>query len=161
MRFPGRRPRGFTLAEVLIAMALMGLIMTAAALAIQAAQTSYSYNSEKTELVARTRGVLDRVSRDLRKAIHFTVVDLHTLEIELAGGTLHTYAWNGTSGGNVTYMETAVDGVTTTTPTTLTGFVCVFDVTDVSPSCKIRLAMAGQSAASDVTIMVTPRKGLF
>ena len=39
-----RRRRGFTLAEMLISMALMALIMVAAALAIQAAGSSHAYN---------------------------------------------------------------------------------------------------------------------
>lgn len=52
------RTRAFTLAEVLISLALMALLMTAAALGINAANQSHVYNSEKSDLVAKARGTL-------------------------------------------------------------------------------------------------------
>jgi type II secretory pathway pseudopilin PulG len=60
--------RGFTVAELLLALALTGLLMTAIAFAMHGAEQSNQYNRTKAELVARARGVLDRIARDVRCA---------------------------------------------------------------------------------------------
>ncbi len=60
--------RGFTIAELLVALALTALLMTAVAFAMHGAEQTNRYNRTKAELVARARGVLDRISRDVRCA---------------------------------------------------------------------------------------------
>jgi len=60
--------RGFTIAELLIALALTALLMTAVAFAMHSAEQSNRYNRTKAELVTRARGVLDRIARDVRCA---------------------------------------------------------------------------------------------
>ncbi|MFO8014922.1 MAG: prepilin-type N-terminal cleavage/methylation domain-containing protein [Phycisphaerae bacterium] len=60
--------RGFTVAELLVALALTALLMTAIAFAMHGAEQSNRYNRTKAELVARSRGVLDRIARDVRCA---------------------------------------------------------------------------------------------
>jgi len=69
------RRRGFTVAELLIALALTALLMTAVAFAMHGAEQSNRYNRTKAELVARARGVLDRIARDVRCAEATVVVD--------------------------------------------------------------------------------------
>ena len=168
MRFPGRRPRGFTLAEVLIAMALMGLIMTAAALAIQAANTSYTYNSEKTELVSKTCGVLDRIARDIRRATDFEIlvdeilVDVQSLRIRLPDGTQHTYTWDGTDRGDITFVKTESDN-SESDPMLLTGEVTSFTLEQPagSQSCHVQVSLTGDYATVIKSTTVTPRKVLF
>jgi len=161
MRAAGKQHRrAFTLAEVMVALALVALIMTAAALGLQAAQTSHAYNAEKTELVARVRGVLDRAARDLRRSASFLVVDEHTLAVTLPDGTIHTYAWNGVAGGNLTYTETDSGGIVSN-PAVLTGYVQTFTVTNTTPSCTIQIAQAGTRAATSITISATPAKTLY
>jgi len=163
MRFPGRRPRGFTLAEVLIAMALMGLIMTAAALAIQAANTSYTYNSEKTELASKACGVLDRIARDIRRATDFEILDAHSLRIMLPDGTWHTYAWDGTDRGDITFVKTESDNSDSDPERLIKGNVTSFTVeqpTD-SQSCHAQVSLTGDYATVSKNITVTPRKVLF
>jgi len=71
-----RHPRqGFTVAELLIALALTALLMTAVAFAMHGAEQSNRYNRTKAELVARARGVLDRIARDVRCAEATVVAD--------------------------------------------------------------------------------------
>ena len=160
--------RGFTLVEVLISLALMAMLMTAAALAIQAAQTSHAYNTEKCELVARTRGVLDRMTREIRRSQSFTVLDARTVAVVVTSGYIHTYYWDGVQGGNLLYTET--DPVTIGidypwgipgTPVVLTGGVQAFTVSDASPSCRVYIYLVGQRAKEEGTITATPVKALF
>ena len=155
-----RQPRGFTLPEILIAMSIMVVLMVAATMAIYAAQTAHSYNLQKTELVSRARGVLDRIARDVRRAADFQVPEASTVSVTLPDGMIHTYAWDGTSGGQITYVETDLGGVTTNS-VVLTGNVQTFFVTDVSPSCQIHIVLAGDRATSEASITATPRKALF
>ncbi len=70
-----RTPCGFTIAELLIALALMGLLMSAVAYAMHSAEQSNRYNRTKAELVARARAVLDRIARDVRCADRTIVSD--------------------------------------------------------------------------------------
>jgi len=160
--------RGFTLVEVLISLALMALLMTAAALGIQAAQTSHAYNTEKCELVARTRGVLDRMTREVRRSQSFTVLDARTVAVIVTSGYIHTYYWDGVQGGNMLY--TVTDPVTITfdlpwgvpgTPVILTSGVQAFTVSDADPSCRVYLYLVGQRAKEEGTMTATPVKALF
>jgi len=159
MNRPTRRQPGFTLVEVMIALAILALLMTAAALAIQAAHSAYAYNTEKTELVMRARGVLDRISLDLRRAIEFNVLDDHSLDITMPDGMIHTYAWDSTA-RTVRYSETDPGGLVTG-PATLTPFAREFTVCDLSPTCYVRLVLEGSLAASEASITAIPRKALF
>jgi len=153
--------RAFTIAEMLIALALMAMLMVAAALAIQAAQTSHAYNREKTDLVSRTRGVLDRIARDVRRAQSVDVyVDKDGVDVHLPDGTTHTYVWDQSVGGDLSFVFTDDDGVPTA-PSTLTGFVRSFIVEDEEPTYRFRLELEGERAEAEAGITVTPRKALF
>ena len=68
MRHPTSKTRGFTIAELLIAMALMGLLLSAIAYGMYSAETTSDYNIRKAELVTRARGVLDRIAADTWRA---------------------------------------------------------------------------------------------
>ena len=152
------RTRAFTLAEVLISLALMALLITAAALGIDAANQSHTYNSEKSDLVAKTRGILDRIARDVRRAQAVESPDSRTIVVTLAGDVTHTYQWNGTTGGTITM--TVDDG--DVTAGTLADGVQVFTVTDdQEPTFQIRLVLAGEQATAEAVITATPRKEFF
>ena len=152
------RTRAFTLAEVLISLALMALLMTAAALGIHAANQSHAYNSEKSDLVAKARGILDRIVRDVRRAQSVESPNSRTMEITLADEVVHTYKWNGIAGGTMTM---AVDDGDVTTGTLADG-VQVFTVTDdQEPTFQIRLVLAGERATTEAVITATPRKEFF
>ena len=160
--------RGFTLAEVLISLALMALLMVSAALAIQAAQTSHAYNTEKCELVARTRGVLDRMTRDTRRSQSFTVLDVWTVAVILPSGFIHTYYWDGVQGGDLLYTETDPNTITYElpwgvpgTPVVLTSGVQDFTVSDADPSCRVYIYLVGRLTKEEGTMTATPVKALF
>ncbi|HUX17375.1 MAG TPA: prepilin-type N-terminal cleavage/methylation domain-containing protein [Phycisphaerae bacterium] len=167
--FP-HRP-GFTLPEILLAMALLALIMAAAAAGIHAANTSYTYNSEKTELVAKACGVLDRIARDIRRATDFEIlddeilVDVQSLRIRLPDSTWHTYAgsdMSGTAKGDITFVKTESDN-TESDPVLLTGEVTSFTIEQPadSQSCHVQVSLTGDYATVSKHITVTPRKVLF
>ena len=153
-----RSSRGFTLAELLVALALMALLVTAAAMGIYAAQISHAYNSEKTDLVARARGVLDRITRDIRQAESVESPDAATVAITFASGATHTYEWDGAAGGGITL--TITDGGTTVN--TLTEDVQSFQVDDTAkPTYVIKIALSGEKATVEASLSATPRKEFF
>jgi len=157
MKSHGGPARAFTMVEVLIAMALVALLMSAAALAIQAAGSAHAYNAEKTDLLARQRGVLDRISRHVRLAISFEVPDSDTVAITMPDGIIHTYAWNRTT-DELVYSKT--DGEVTVS-SVLTDRIDEFVVSDDSPACSARIALKGTLAASEGSLTATPRKLIY
>ena len=68
MRYRHSKTTGFTIAELLLAMALMGLLMSAIAYGMYSAQNTSEYNTRRAELLARARGVLDRIASDVWRA---------------------------------------------------------------------------------------------
>jgi prepilin-type N-terminal cleavage/methylation domain-containing protein len=159
-----RKTRGFTLAEMLISLALMAVLVAAAAVAIYAAEASHAYNSEKNELITRARGVLDRISTDIRRAnsftISFTITGDNVLDVNLPSGLVHTYAYSSAGGGTLLYTETDL-ALNTTTPIVMTPYVQSFTVTDRSPACLIQLALKGTLSQCQISVTATPAKALF
>jgi len=153
-----RTSRGFTVVELLISMALIALIMVAAALAMQAAHDSHRYNSEKNDLVTRTRGSLDRISRDVRLAAAFEVVDPQTVSVTMPNGIVHVYAWDGAAGGSLTYTQ--VDDLVSTS-VVLTNQVQSFVASDDTPACSVKLKLVGVLATAEASLTATPRKTVF
>jgi prepilin-type N-terminal cleavage/methylation domain-containing protein len=165
-----RRRRGFTLVEMLISMALLAMIMVAACLAVQAAGAAHSYNSEKGELVARARGVLDRIALDVRRSDSVTAKDDKSLAVKMVDGQIRLYAWDGAQGGNVTYSETDPVTIDIDHPWgvpapgksgTLTGYVNAFPVEQVGAGCSVSIHLQGQRAKCQAAITATPLKSLY
>lgn len=153
-----RTSRGFTVVELLISMALIALMMLAATMAMQAAHDSHQYNSEKNDLVARTRGSLDRIARDVRLAAAFQVVDPQTVSVTMPNGIVHTYAWDGVAGGSLTYTQ--VDDLISTS-VVLTNRVQSFVASDDTPACSVKLRLAGDLTTAEASVTATPRKSVF
>jgi prepilin-type N-terminal cleavage/methylation domain-containing protein len=151
--------RGFTLAEMLISLALMSMLVAAAAVAIYAAEASHAYNTEKNELVSRARGVLDRIATDVRGSSSHTVSGGNTLAVTLPSGLIHTYQYSSAGGGTILYSET--DGLTTTSPIVMSGYVQSLSISDTSSSVRLQLALKGTQSQCQVTITATPVKALF
>jgi hypothetical protein len=148
----------------------MALLMTAAALGINAANPSHTYNSEKSDLVAKARGVLDRIARDVRRAHSVTVpIDNDhsitiTIRTKLDDSTTwtyetRTYAWSGIASGAIA-LTVVTDGGTTSA--VLTDDVQTFTVDDADqPTYSIHLVLAGDKATTEASITATPRKEFF
>jgi prepilin-type N-terminal cleavage/methylation domain-containing protein len=93
---------GFTLAELLTAMAVLGLLMAGLFLSLQEGQSVYLYGAGRTEVQQNARVALERMLRELRTAssvatasgndIKFTYVDATstsvTVEYSLSGTSL-------------------------------------------------------------------------
>lgn len=150
--------RGLTLAELLIALALMAMLLTAATMGIYAAQTAHAFNNEKAQLVARTQGIVDRIQRDVRRGVDVSVPDARTVRVEMPGGETRQYQWDGTEGGGVVLSVTNEDG---TSAVTLSVGVRAFVVTDADPSVRVRVAVAGDLAETETTVTAIPRRELF
>jgi prepilin-type N-terminal cleavage/methylation domain-containing protein len=160
MRINIHKVCGFTLPELMLSMTLLAFLMVAAALGIQAAEGSRSYNFEKTDLTTRARGVLDRLSRDVRRAASYAMTDSRTVVVTMTNGDTHAYAWDGASGGNLTYSYTP-NGSLVATSAVLTDKVTAFEVTDANPSLIVRIVLTGTKATSEMCISATPRKSLY
>jgi type II secretory pathway pseudopilin PulG len=144
---------------VLISLALMALLMTAAALGIHAAQQAHAYNSEKSDLVARARGVLDRIARDVRRAESVAVPNDRSITITMLDDSTRTYAWSGIAGGAIA-LTVVTDGDTKSA--VLTDDVQTFTVDDADqPTYSIHLVLAGGKATTEASITTTPRKEFF
>ena len=152
-----QKSRGFTLAEMLVALALMALLMVAATAAIDAAHQSYVYNSEKTDMVTRVRGVLDRLTQDVRRAQSVDVPDGRTVVVTFGSEETHTYEWDGRNGGEITFT---VEGATTRTAT-LCRYVKTFEASYAEPTCVVHLVLEGEQAGAEATVSATPRKTFF
>lgn len=155
--------RGFTLAELMLSLALLVFLMVASALAIQAAHASHVYNMEKTDLVTKSRGVLDRLARDVRRCASFDVPDAHTVTIAMPNGDTNIYAWDGVAGGNLTYTyipEGSPPGSLGTSGI-LTNQVQTFLVTNDAPACTVSIVLQGSLTTSSARITATPRKAVY
>jgi len=130
-----KRAAGFTVAELLLALALTALLMTAVAYAMHSAGQSNDYNRTKAELVARARGVLDRVARDIRCAEATIVVDdgsavnCMVVRDDGQGGTITTWRQYRRVGDQIlVYEDTSAVPLPPDDPEGLTGEVLTADV---------------------------------
>ncbi len=64
--------RGYTLAELLTAMAVMGLLLAGLLLTLQEGQNVYQYGAGRAEVQQNARVALDRMLRELRAATTIT-----------------------------------------------------------------------------------------
>ena len=60
--------RGYTLAELLTAMAVLGLLLAGLLLTLQEGQTAYQYGAGRAEVQQNARVALERMLRELRSA---------------------------------------------------------------------------------------------
>ena len=123
-----RDQRGFTLAELLVVTAVLGLTLAAVGMLLQKGQQAYTFGSNRVEAQQNARVALELLTRELRSAqsittlggasdITFTVCDAAsmtactpvTVQYQLSGANL-----NRISGGNT---DTIIGGVQSLTMT--------------------------------------------
>ncbi len=94
-----RRARpAFTLVEVLLTLAIMGIVLAAVAVALQAALASYTANNRIAAVAQTGRAIMDRMSREIRTAanVNSTSTSLTITPAADAGGlTLIVYQFTG------------------------------------------------------------------
>lgn len=102
MRTMWRCPRGFTLAELLVALAILGLVLAGVVAIQQSALQAYVAGSNSVETQQNARVALERMSRDLREATAITAANATTVTftpVQLAAPNPPvpnvTYALNG------------------------------------------------------------------
>jgi len=136
-----RDERGYTLAELLTAMAVLGLLMSGLFLTLRQGQTVYLYGAGRAEVQQNARVALERMLRELRTAssvatadaddVQFTFLDdtntLVTVEYSVAGTTLQRNQTvpavagqpdvlvGGVTGFTVTYYDITNTATTTAT----------------------------------------------
>jgi prepilin-type N-terminal cleavage/methylation domain-containing protein len=96
-----RNQRGFTLAELLVVVAILALVLAGTLVALQQGQNAYQYGSGRVEVQQSARMAVDRMVRDLRTG---TVVTASTATsvgfqyIDDTGATVTvTYSLTGTN----------------------------------------------------------------
>jgi len=131
-----KRVSGFTVAELLLALALTALLMTAVGFAMNSAGQSSKYNRTKAELVARARGVLDRMARDIRCAEATIVnedgsaVNIMVVRQDDDGGTITTWRQYRRVGDQIIiYDDTHAIVLPPSVPEGIEGEVLTSDVT--------------------------------
>ena len=136
MRGALRDQRGFTLTELLVVAAVLGLILAAVVVVQQRGQEAYIFGSHRVEVQQNNRAALELIVRELRSAQSVTAVPSGTnltfvdengnpTQYQLAGTTLNRTVSGTTTaliGGvqtlNLTYYSAwnGAAGTTTTTP---------------------------------------------
>lgn len=77
--------RGFTLLELLLALALAALVFMAIAMAIDLHLRSIDVGRTETEEAQLARAILRRMADDLRSAVQYQVIDFSSLQSLAAG----------------------------------------------------------------------------
>jgi prepilin-type N-terminal cleavage/methylation domain-containing protein len=92
---------GFTLIEIMIALALLAMLMAAVGAAVHASMTNYRENEEMFRAMSTARQALMRITTDLRTASEVSSLDpAGQCTIDLDGDAEH----NGTANWDITYQ---------------------------------------------------------
>jgi prepilin-type N-terminal cleavage/methylation domain-containing protein len=92
-----RCERGFTLAELLVACAILGLALAAIVTIYQSGLEAYLAGSNQLEVQQNARAVLERMSRELREASAITVPNANSITFNDPTGAVMAYSVDGDS----------------------------------------------------------------
>lgn len=100
--------RGFTVAELLISLIILGILLTAAAVAFDASVTNFTANEDIFRAMNTARQALFRITSDLRTAqsvglIPDDDVDNQQCSIQTANGDFLTYRYDADAG--ILYLD--------------------------------------------------------
>ena len=95
-----RNQHGFTITELIVACALVGLVLAGMFMALQQGENAYLYGTGKVEVQGNGRVAVDRMAHDLLTASNITAATQTSISfqyIDEAGATITvTYSLNGT-----------------------------------------------------------------
>jgi prepilin-type N-terminal cleavage/methylation domain-containing protein len=96
---PTKSTAGFTLAELLIALAVMGILLAAVAVAFNASFTNYRENEDIFKSLNKARQALNRITTQIRTAKEVYVIDetLEQCSMETCDGQVIRYQYNSTN----------------------------------------------------------------
>ena len=127
-----RDERGFTLAELLTAMAVLALLLTGLLLTLQQGQNAYLYGAGRAEVQQNARVALERMLRELRDASSVTTASANDIKFTFLDdtSTLVTveYSLSGASAPYLLQRNQTVPAIAGQ-PDTLVGGVNSFTVT--------------------------------
>ena len=104
--------RGFSLTELLVACAVIGIVMAGVFALQQQGQAAFLWGAARVEVQQNARLALDLMTRELRSAMDVTSCASTSLGFMASDGTTTlTYA---RAGGSVPYTLTRTEGATTT-----------------------------------------------
>ena len=113
MRATLRDQRGFTLTELLVVAAVLGLILAAVVIVQQRGQEAYLFGSHRVEVQQNNRAALELIVRELRSATSVTAIPSATnLTFVDENGNPTQYQTSGT----ILNRTVTVAGTPTTTP---------------------------------------------
>src|SRR4029434_8473811 len=103
-----RDERGFTLTELLVVTAVLGLVLTGLVLVQQRGQEAYSFGAPRVEVQQNNRSALELMVRELRSAKSVIAIpSASNLTFQDADGVTKQYQLSGTT------LNRTVDGTTT------------------------------------------------
>jgi len=147
--------RGYTLAELLTAMAVMGLLLAGLLLTLQEGQTAYQYGAGRAEVQQNARVALERMLRELRSASTITTSSANAVTFTYLDdtNTLITVAYS-LSGAGAPYLLQRNQTGAANQPDTLIGGVTSLAITYYDPS-----GVATSTAANvrSIDIQITTR----
>ena len=157
---------GFTIAELLLALAITGLLLAAVAVAFNASITNYRENEDAFKTINSARQALFRITSQLRTA-QKDLVDPCAPDNECsfvtAGGDDITYRYN--SGDNKLYLIDNSSGSSyvlcdNVTAMTFTKDTAVEDATIYVKSVQISMTVASGNTQRTVSAAVVIRRNL-
>jgi prepilin-type N-terminal cleavage/methylation domain-containing protein len=101
---PTESAAGFTLAELLIVLVVMGILLAAVAVAFNASLTNYRENEDIFKSVNKARQALSRITNQLRDANSVDPCSpISECALETSEGSFETYRYN--NGDNKLYLD--------------------------------------------------------
>lgn len=94
--------KGYTLAELMVAMAVLGLLLAGIFLTLQEGQSAYQYGAGRAEVQQNARVALDRMLRELRTASTIITATATDLKFTYLDGTSTLITVEYTLSGNPT-----------------------------------------------------------
>ena len=112
--------RGFTLAELLVVTAVMGVVMAGVFVVQRGGQQAYLLGSNRVETQQNARVALELMTRELRSARSITTVtgDADITFVDQSGVDAIRYCWSSSatgcvSGGDLRFLNRVFNGTTT------------------------------------------------
>jgi prepilin-type N-terminal cleavage/methylation domain-containing protein len=161
------RQDGFTLPEILLALAITAALLTSVAMAMQSAMSSYTENSEIADVAQAARVIFNHIASDLRTADNAAAPTSNLLTITPAPGgsiSLIKYEFVGgqlfyraTSGG----VETSSVLISSSEDLKVTGFTAsVAAVSGKAQSATVTLGLTQGGNPLSVTSSACLRRNL-